>query len=432
VLWWQVLDKMKELNIQVENPLQFLPQDKVGQFSNLSPVDLLKHTEMAIGPEVYAQHQALMALGKELEALKQRQVSEQDGLDDLQARNKALEKDVQRFRKLQENKERRDHLQGKVMWIESEVLLAKGEEAKKEYGEARARHKAAKKEEEDKDKELGPLNAAKDRLATAIKGEAATLRRADAERASIGEKNDATADKREEDVEKLGKVDREAEKLMKAVTKAREDLEREEDRLRKEKEDLAASNPNEDPEARRVRLKKVVEERKKQHRKLQNDFKEADAQVRPLRETYDNAKEALDEAQSIHMRKRKFIADKARPAARFGVDLDKAGIGVDRAIGPLMLHIDVPEPSYQHLVEQAINAKCAPAPLKSTSRRAPPALIPLRRMLISTSVTTSVTTAVTTSVTTPAHAHLLGSLHLIASRMRQVRHVLPRPRRRHA
>ena len=53
--------RMKELNIQVDNPLQFLPQDKVGQFSNMSPVELLKHTEMAIGPEVYAQHQALIA-----------------------------------------------------------------------------------------------------------------------------------------------------------------------------------------------------------------------------------------------------------------------------------------------------------------------------------------------------------------------------------
>ena len=47
----KVKEKMAELNIQVDNPLQFLPQDKVGEFSNMSPVELLKHTEMAIGPE---------------------------------------------------------------------------------------------------------------------------------------------------------------------------------------------------------------------------------------------------------------------------------------------------------------------------------------------------------------------------------------------
>jgi len=48
----QVREKMASLNIQVDNPLQFLPQDKVGQFSNMNPVDLLKETERAIGPEV--------------------------------------------------------------------------------------------------------------------------------------------------------------------------------------------------------------------------------------------------------------------------------------------------------------------------------------------------------------------------------------------
>ena len=60
-----VKEKMASLNIQVDNPLQFLPQDKVGQFSNMSPVELLKHTEMAIGPETYKQHQELIEADKD-------------------------------------------------------------------------------------------------------------------------------------------------------------------------------------------------------------------------------------------------------------------------------------------------------------------------------------------------------------------------------
>lgn len=59
-----VKEKVRSLNIQVDNPLQFLPQDKVGQFSNLSPTELLKHTEMAIGPKTYAIHQELIAADK--------------------------------------------------------------------------------------------------------------------------------------------------------------------------------------------------------------------------------------------------------------------------------------------------------------------------------------------------------------------------------
>jgi hypothetical protein len=61
------ISQMEELGIQVDNPLQFLPQDKVGEFSNMNPVELLKHTEMAIGPEVYQKHLKLIDDDKELE-----------------------------------------------------------------------------------------------------------------------------------------------------------------------------------------------------------------------------------------------------------------------------------------------------------------------------------------------------------------------------
>ena len=48
----KVKEKMASMNIQVDNPLQFLPQDKVGAFSNMSPVALLKETARAHSPEV--------------------------------------------------------------------------------------------------------------------------------------------------------------------------------------------------------------------------------------------------------------------------------------------------------------------------------------------------------------------------------------------
>ena len=95
--------RMKELNIQVDNPLQFLPQDKVGQFSNMSPVELLKHTEMAIGPEVYAQHQALIAEDAKLAEAKRALATEEKTLDDLVKQNAAPERDVERWESYQRN-----------------------------------------------------------------------------------------------------------------------------------------------------------------------------------------------------------------------------------------------------------------------------------------------------------------------------------------
>lgn len=64
----KVRERMAQLNIQVDNPLQFLPQDKVGAFANMSPVDLLKETERAIGPEVCEKHERLILENKALKA----------------------------------------------------------------------------------------------------------------------------------------------------------------------------------------------------------------------------------------------------------------------------------------------------------------------------------------------------------------------------
>eukprot|EP00727_Mastigamoeba_balamuthi_P000319 m51a1_g10284 putative structural maintenance of chromosomes 5 smc5 (286) ;mRNA; f:89233-96000 len=46
----EVLAACRELNIQVDNLCQFLPQDKVAEFARLSPPELLRETEKAVGP----------------------------------------------------------------------------------------------------------------------------------------------------------------------------------------------------------------------------------------------------------------------------------------------------------------------------------------------------------------------------------------------
>ena len=126
--------RMKELNIQVDNPLQFLPQDKVGQFSNMSPVELLKHTEMAIGPEVYAQHQALIAEDAKLAEAKRALATEEKTLDDLVKQNAALERDVERWESYQRNVARLRQMEGKKLWLAYEEEKTKAEEGSGKCG----------------------------------------------------------------------------------------------------------------------------------------------------------------------------------------------------------------------------------------------------------------------------------------------------------
>ena len=125
-----VKQRMAQLNIQVDNPLQFLPQDKVGQFTTMGPVELLKHTEMAIGPEVYEKHQALITLDAELKKTKQRLSVEQKTLEDLNADLAAAQRDVERWNAYQASLEKLRQMQGKRFWLifqqaEEEMLSMK-------------------------------------------------------------------------------------------------------------------------------------------------------------------------------------------------------------------------------------------------------------------------------------------------------------------
>lgn len=57
----------KKLNIQLDNLCQFLPQEKVVEFSKMSPEELLVNTERAIGDAHLAKmHSQLINGGKEL------------------------------------------------------------------------------------------------------------------------------------------------------------------------------------------------------------------------------------------------------------------------------------------------------------------------------------------------------------------------------
>jgi hypothetical protein len=57
---------MGELNIQVENLCQFLPQDKVASFAAMNSTTLLRETERAVGgQEMVDLHDQLVELKKE-------------------------------------------------------------------------------------------------------------------------------------------------------------------------------------------------------------------------------------------------------------------------------------------------------------------------------------------------------------------------------
>ena len=125
----EVKKRMAKLNIQVDNPLQFLPQDKVGQFTTMGPIELLKHTEMAIGPDVYQKHKDLISLDAELKTVKQRLAVEQKTLEDLNAALAALQRDVERWNAYQASLEKLRQMKGKGLWLKQREAEQHGQSA---------------------------------------------------------------------------------------------------------------------------------------------------------------------------------------------------------------------------------------------------------------------------------------------------------------
>ena len=66
----EVLQTVRKFNIQVDNLCQFLPQDRVAEFAELSPSQLLERTQSATGEtELHGMQQKLMAWREEEKSL---------------------------------------------------------------------------------------------------------------------------------------------------------------------------------------------------------------------------------------------------------------------------------------------------------------------------------------------------------------------------
>ncbi|KAG9041717.1 Structural maintenance of chromosomes protein 5, partial [Tulasnella sp. UAMH 9824] len=99
----EVVAKVKDFNIQVDNLCAFIPQNRVAEFAAMTPEDLLVRTEQAAGDSnLYAWHQKLIEDGAELQKISADVEAEEGQLKHLEARNRELEREVERWRLRQE------------------------------------------------------------------------------------------------------------------------------------------------------------------------------------------------------------------------------------------------------------------------------------------------------------------------------------------
>lgn len=151
-----VVEYAKSFSIQIDNLCQFLPQDKVVEFAAMTPVELLRSTQRAVGSqEMIDMHENLKELGQKQKEIQSRQVSDQDTLGNLEGRQRMQEADVERMRE-------RENIKERVRLMEAARPFARYREARIKHREAKEKRKeqasALKKLEEEVEPSLRAVN----------------------------------------------------------------------------------------------------------------------------------------------------------------------------------------------------------------------------------------------------------------------------------
>ncbi|CAI5722490.1 unnamed protein product [Peronospora effusa] len=128
-----VVTIMEMAKIQIDNLCQFLPQDKVGEFSRMNPVQLLKATENAItDSDLFTKHEEIIELqhnltdkGRELEHARA-------ALETKKSENAQREKEVERIENYEARIEETLVMEKKCLWLEFEEAKNEVRELKEE------------------------------------------------------------------------------------------------------------------------------------------------------------------------------------------------------------------------------------------------------------------------------------------------------------
>ncbi|KAI4882717.1 hypothetical protein NFI96_028525 [Prochilodus magdalenae] len=140
-----VEEAVRELQIQVGNLCQFLPQEKVGEFAKMSKIELLEATEKSVGPpEMYNFHCELKTFRTKERDLENLCKEKANFLEKAKQRNERNKVDVERYHMKRRHLDRIQMLEKKKPWVEYETARKELEEVKKQREEMKKTAKSLK------------------------------------------------------------------------------------------------------------------------------------------------------------------------------------------------------------------------------------------------------------------------------------------------
>lgn len=136
----KVQELANSFNIQIDNLCQFLPQDKVVEFAQMSPIELLASTQRAVaGPEMSKMHEDLKKLRSARSEALNRNKADQELMANLENRQEMQRTEVERMRE-------RALVQKRLRWMEKCRPLVEYEECRVKYKEAKQKAKSITQE----------------------------------------------------------------------------------------------------------------------------------------------------------------------------------------------------------------------------------------------------------------------------------------------
>ncbi|KAE9616263.1 putative structural maintenance of chromosomes protein [Lupinus albus] len=284
-----VAETIQRFNIQVNNLTQFLPQDRVCEFAKLTPVQLLKETEKAVGDaQLPEQHHALVEKSCALKQIELSLEKNEERLKQMKELNVELEKDVERVRQRDELLAKAETMKKKLPWLKYDMKQSEYLEAKERQKDAENALKEAAKILSDHQEPIKKQKKKRDAL--------------DAKCRKIMSSIAENAKKRTEHVEKENILEVELQGKYKNMEELRRDVESRQERLLKAREELAAA----ELELENVRPYEAFQDELK---RLKDEYLELDSSARQVRQSKSQVENEMRHKRSSLMQCKERLRD---------------------------------------------------------------------------------------------------------------------------
>ncbi|KAF8520766.1 hypothetical protein BU17DRAFT_88654 [Hysterangium stoloniferum] len=353
----EINERLAELNVQVGNLCSFLPQDRVSEFAQMTPQQLLKETQRTAGDaNLTAWHNTLIEKGADLKKSSKGLQEEQQHILQLEEKQKTLEKDVKRFQE-------RQTIERQIELLELVLPYVEYRESKAIYDEAKiARDQAAieyrRLEEENRplkelQVELGERHSQLDQQRKLLKERIRNNYKATVD--SIMKRNKQATGRAEDALERIKTIKRQEKDLAKNKAKTRDEIKR----LQEKVDNPPELEPLDPLLAESKSIKETVAELKIKKAKVAADIGSLVDQITEKERSIAEQRNELKQIDDIMIRKLQSLhnwdKDCAAVAHWFIKNKDTNDFA-KRVELPAMLTLTVPDGRFANAVEACFNA----------------------------------------------------------------------------